>query len=251
MADRFATKIFKHTPTKIPFHYESRDKVHIQVGKGTPNEKWLEERGFHRSVNGFCPLNIQETKEFENKFLGKTAYIVGKGPSMDHLTPEHFTLKDSPILAVNEAHIPIKKMRLPNPLYLIQCDAPPRYYVTHEDTIIVPHKVAHHYLEYPNLYILETDRGPMYLSSSHAIKVGFYFGCMEQILVCFDAMLGITGYPPSLLPDLSVKRLADHVMQAGRIKLYLGMLNIKYKLLIPNKERINELIEGVPYVAPK
>lgn len=208
-------------------------------------EKWLEERGHHRSLNGFCPLSLKETTQFENKYLGKVAYVVGKGPSMDYLTPEHFILKNSPILAVNEAHIAIKKMRLPNPLYLIQCDAPPRYYVTHEDILIVPHKVAHSYLDYPNVYVLETDRGPMYLSSSHAIKVAWYFGCIEQILVCFDAMRGITGYPNCLMEDITVKRLANHVMQAERIKLYLGMLKVKYKLLIPNKEKTNEIIEGI------
>lgn len=49
-------------------------------------------------------------------------YIVGKGPSLDHLTAEDFPNKEAPILAINEAIIKLNELELENPIYLIAQD---------------------------------------------------------------------------------------------------------------------------------
>lgn len=227
------TQLLKHYPIKIPFKYESRDGIHIFLPKGSPHIQWMEERGFHKSYYGYCPLMLKADATYQDKYKGKIAYLIGKGPSCDKLTKDYFKIKDAPVIATNEAYLLAKRLDLPNPIFFTQADAPPRYYVGHEDIIIVPHKVAHNYLGYPKVYVIETDKGPGYLTTNFAIQIARYFGCTKLIMLCFDAMRGITGYPQCLLDDLSVKRLADHVMQSERIKLFLEKLKVDYEVILP------------------
>lgn len=55
-----------------------------------------------------------------NIHKGSTAHIIGKGPSINQLTPGHFA--DGFIIAFYEAIIPIRKLDLPHPTYLMQKD---------------------------------------------------------------------------------------------------------------------------------
>lgn len=51
------------------------------------------------------------------------AYLVGKGPSLDRLSPDHFPDPKAPVIAINEAIHPLEKLNLPNPIFCIQQDA--------------------------------------------------------------------------------------------------------------------------------
>lgn len=51
---------------------------------------------------------------------GQTASIVGKGPSLLHLTASDFP--EGPVLTLNHAIIAVRKLRLPNPIYVMEKD---------------------------------------------------------------------------------------------------------------------------------
>jgi len=53
----------------------------------------------------------------------KDAYLVGKGPSLDRLTPADFPETAAPILCCNEAVHAVEKLELPNPIFGVQQDA--------------------------------------------------------------------------------------------------------------------------------
>lgn len=52
--------------------------------------------------------------------LGETATIVGLGPSILDLTADHFP--PGPVIAINHAILPIRKLGLPNRIYAMQKD---------------------------------------------------------------------------------------------------------------------------------
>ncbi|MBT3290259.1 MAG: class I SAM-dependent methyltransferase, partial [Victivallales bacterium] len=51
------------------------------------------------------------------------AYLIGKGPSLDQLTPTAFPIVDAPILCCNESIHAVEALDLPNPLFCVQQDA--------------------------------------------------------------------------------------------------------------------------------
>jgi hypothetical protein len=59
-------------------------------------------------------------KYLRNMYMGQTAWIVGKGPSLLHLQAEHFG--DGPVITMNAAIMPVQALGLPNPLYAMQKD---------------------------------------------------------------------------------------------------------------------------------
>ena len=54
---------------------------------------------------------------------GPSAYLIGKGPSLDRLTATDFTLVKAPIFCLNESIHKIEALRLPNPIYCVQQDS--------------------------------------------------------------------------------------------------------------------------------
>jgi hypothetical protein len=50
------------------------------------------------------------------------AYLIGKGPSLDQLTPTAFPIVDAPILCCNESIHAVEALDLPNPLFCVQQD---------------------------------------------------------------------------------------------------------------------------------
>lgn len=55
-----------------------------------------------------------------NKYVGETAWIVGKGPSLRDLRAEHFG--DGPVITMNESILIVQDLGLSNPLYSMQKD---------------------------------------------------------------------------------------------------------------------------------
>lgn len=51
---------------------------------------------------------------------GETCYVVGKGPSLEHLSVEH--LGPGPIITLNQALLAVEALSPPNPLYSMQKD---------------------------------------------------------------------------------------------------------------------------------
>ena len=129
-------------------------------------------------------------------FEGKSAYIVGKGPSLDNLRKEHFPDKDAPILAINEAIRKVEELHLPNPQFLIQFDTGLKDTCTPERAeVIVSHKAQYFfkrkYTFKPENYGLPGGT----LTVLCAIEICKKLGSTDFVFVAFDACVNKrTGY---------------------------------------------------------
>lgn len=68
------------------------------------------------------PIENDPIDALVGNYTGQTAYIIGKGPSLDKLTVKDFTLP-GPVLAVNESVHKIAALELTNPVYGVQQDS--------------------------------------------------------------------------------------------------------------------------------
>lgn len=139
------------------------------------------------------PLSI---KHLEGRYQERTCYIIGKGPSLDHLRPEH--LGDGPIIALNESvHQAEALIPCPKDLYLMQQDTG----INCRPKAAVPllyYYIKHLYPEVKKRYVFsDTDFGRSRhgLTVLVAIAAARYMGCKKVMLVCFDACVNKkTGY---------------------------------------------------------
>jgi hypothetical protein len=173
-------RLLKHNPIDIPFECSWTKRTRLNS-----HNKWFEEHGFTWEIEGYCPLRLEEDKVLQGKFKCPIN-LVGTGPSLDKLKKEQ--LKDYPIIAINEAALYVKNLRLKNrSIYNVRNDDPKTFFTSINDNVVVPHKAAH-------LYVMETKKSPMFLSSIWAIRLARYFGATELILFGFDSLKGIGGY---------------------------------------------------------
>ncbi len=59
-------------------------------------------------------------EELRDLYVGQTAWIVGKGPSLKHLRAEHFGA--GPVLTMNESILIVQALGLSNPIHSMQKD---------------------------------------------------------------------------------------------------------------------------------
>lgn len=58
----------------------------------------------------------------QDRYRGKPAYIVGKGPSLQHLSARDFPDVDAPVLVINEALLVVQELGIENPVLSMQKD---------------------------------------------------------------------------------------------------------------------------------
>lgn len=146
-----------------------------------------------------------DTQALHKYFCGKTCYIVGKGPSLDHLRAEHFG--PGPVIALNEAVHTVEALGLSNQVMCLQQDAKLK------DTckpkrggkMLVSIKAANFYAAYPGLYIFDSRRYGLSLNSlsvSAAIRIALSLDAKKFTLLCFDASVSQTlGYAKAISYD--------------------------------------------------
>jgi len=128
--------------------------------------------------------------ELAGKHKGQTAYIVGKGPSLDLLTAGYFE-HDGPVICINDA---IKYLPdLDRPKYMVQCD---RTYkeecrTADEDvTLILHYRTKGLYPNYKNKYYFHQKQFDPSMSGpggAVAVEVAKMLGCTHIVMLCFDA----------------------------------------------------------------
>jgi hypothetical protein len=128
-------------------------------------------------------------EELKQYFSKQKCYIVGKGPSLDHLSAEHF--QDGPVIALNEAIFKVEALGLKNKTYGLQQDAKLRAScLPKHSPILVSMKAANYYARAENVYIfqnIELGLNPNALSVSAAICLAKQLGAVALELLCFDA----------------------------------------------------------------
>lgn len=128
------------------------------------------------------------------KHLGKTAYIVGKGASLEYLRKEHFG--DGIVIAISEAIIPVENLELDIPIYSLQKDydppdhtpiAPPK-----KATLLVHEReVAGRHKDYEPRYVFDNtlDFGVAWNTPScfSATFIAELLGCSKIVYISFDS----------------------------------------------------------------
>lgn len=130
--------------------------------------------------------NIEALKGF---FDQQTCYIVGKGPSLDHLDASIFG--EGPVIGLNEAVHKLTELGLENKLFGLQQDAKLRNRCyTREATMLVSTKAANFYAKYENVYVFDNKQYRLSanaLSVSAAIEIAKSLGVKDFVLVAFDS----------------------------------------------------------------
>ena len=145
-------------------------------------------------------ISIQALKD---RHAGQTAWIIGKGPSLVMLSKEQ--IGGGPVIALNEAIIPLESFGLDNPLYSMQKDADEydeeamvvtrlgeSYIPIKRATLLVhahesPHRLEHYTPRY--VFDNEADFGLEWwqFSSLVAAAVAKVMGCAKVVFVSHDA----------------------------------------------------------------
>jgi len=153
-------------------------------------------------------LTDNRIEDLRPLFRGKICYIIGKGPSLDHLRAEHFPDLDAPIIALNEAIFSIEALEISNPIFGLQQDAKLRATcLPKRSPLLVSTKAANYYATYSKAYIFQNTELNLHrnaLSVSAAITIARRLETKKFVLICFDACVNknvsyakCVGYEPT------------------------------------------------------
>jgi len=182
----------------IPEHFKTR------LMWAPDGSFWIPRRNpkLERYLNAHC-IKIQDRNYFpklvgkshvevlRDRHKGKVAYIVGKGPSLDLLTPGYFT-HDGPVICINDSiqHLPDLGGR---DKYVIQCDRNMEENCWPKDpatTLILHYRNKGLYEGYPNKMFFhqkEFDPGMSGPGGAIGVEVAKLMGCTHIVMLCFDA----------------------------------------------------------------
>jgi hypothetical protein len=132
------------------------------------------------------------------KHPGETCWIVGKGPSLEHLKAEH--IGEGPVIAINQAILSVDRLGLPNAVYSMQKDANGPYRMGKSwveplpgDTLLV-HRPESSWFCFPgHKPRVEWDNTEHFglvwccPSITSAIEMAWWYGCDSVVLLCMDA----------------------------------------------------------------
>lgn len=146
-----------------------------------PNEKrWIPRFITDNRVEDFRPL-----------FIGKSCYIIGKGPSLDDLSKEDFKNTHYPVICLNESIHKVETLKLINPVFGLQQDAKLKNHCKpNKAPLFVSTKACNYYNDYDKAYIFDNLRLGLTrnaLSVTAAITISKLLGSQSYIMMCFDA----------------------------------------------------------------
>ena len=133
-------------------------------------------------------------ENLRNVHKGEEIWIIGKGPSLQYLKKED--IGKGPVIAINEAIIPIELLGLDNPIYALQKDADPpekEPIAPPRGAILLVHEreVPNRHKDYKQRYIFDNIIDfdvPWNAPSSHsATYISQLMGCKKIVFVSFDA----------------------------------------------------------------
>jgi hypothetical protein len=143
--------------------------------------------------------NSRDLRELSGKYNGESAYVVGKGPSLDNIKASDFPNPKSPVICINESIHIIETLGLPNPLYVIQQDAQLKEACQPKNaTILLSFNARNFYSRYDNKYIYSHELFQIptnSLSVRCAIELLKMMGIVQIHFIAFDACVnGETSY---------------------------------------------------------
>jgi len=197
MSDLDPTRRATHTITLGGHRVRELHNGHIIVPRQTAGAiKWLDEH-YTRVPNELRWVPIPPNKAFlaayEGSHTGETAYIIGKGPSLDHLTLAD--LGTGPIIGVNEAFVAAQKLRTDS-VYGVQNDSGMLdACLPTTGTLFVSPVAGTAYRGVKHVVLIPPVASYAKMTWGSAISIAAIMGCPKVIMVCFDACVtGDTTY---------------------------------------------------------
>ncbi len=207
----------------------------------------------------------------KDKHKGQTAWIIGKGPSLQRLRKED--IGEGVVIAINEAIMPVESLGLPNPIYSMQKDGGNRRRPSKDNlcpdcdhsgqcgdvcgdmirptngAILLLHEGESKYCfpDYPRRYVLNLKNFNLpgnIFSLTFALKTAQYMGCVKFRFVSCDAhALGdLNSYDPKTGTE---NRFVEFFLleQLDKFKPYLAGLD--YAWIIPKDYKYLKISFGV------
>lgn len=196
--------------------------------------------------------DIEELYDTHKSDKCKTAYIIGKGPSLNYLKKEDIS-EDGLVIALNSSIIKVEQLGLDNVILSMQKDGSSPYYRN-----CCPTKQCHacpYDAVYPKRAILLVDRqnsiecladySPRYVFDTHnfglswdafsalvAIRMAQRMGYTKLCFISFDAC--VNGSNKSIVPDTDiVYENNNYLIQANRMQPYLA--EIDHEFIMPKE----------------
>ena len=201
-----ASRRVKHKPPPVPNSSEFiRVRVHqdgsLWLSRSHDKTEAYLDKHYDRVTNTkrwFPRIENTEISDLQNLHIGKTIYMVGKGPSLDNLSSIIFP-EDCIIIATNEAIHKVESLDLQNPTYVVQQDVGLQETCRPKNaTILASYKCRSFYVDYPKKYLYHTSNFKLNYSSLSvivAIEVAKFMGSRDFVFVSFDSCLNKdTGY---------------------------------------------------------
>jgi hypothetical protein len=187
--------------------------------------------------------------ELKNRYTGQTAYIVGKGPSLQYITKEIFGV--GPVIALNEAIIAIESLNLSNDIYSMQKDKNDlgQSVPLKKATLLVhSHESLYRLEDYRPRYVFDNivdfDLKITDFSVLSSIGLAKLMGCVKVVLVSLDA--SVTGDIQECIPleDGKFQIKSEHISTTDypqhrkRIDNYLQKTGILADWIIPKPNMV-------------
>lgn len=182
--------------------------------------------------------------EHEDKYKDSEVYILGKGPSLDRITPEVFG--GSPIICVNDSIKKINKMAIKNDVFVIQQDISLREECrpsNTEHTLILSDQCKGWYADYRNRILVKPESLGIEISGPTvvlAIYIAKILGASKINFVAFDAIDGdckyadVVGYPAEKGGDPN--RFLNH-----KNKMIHACGNIPFEIIRLNQMKVDDI----------
>jgi len=157
---------------------------------------------------------LEELRELFDK---KLIYLIGKGKSLDSIKAFSF---NTPIICLNESIIAIERLKLSNPVFLLQHDNILKTIKT-KYPVICSEQVRH---LYPDPYVYQPERWNLLQneqSAVYAIRIAAHLGAKCVVLKAFDMIKsGDNTYAKSIghiqsAPDM-LEAQRSHIMAMSK-----------------------------------
>lgn len=184
-----------------------------------------------------------DIKELKDKYKDKTAYIVGKGPSIKRLLSTHFG--EGVVITLNESIIVVENLHLKNDIYSMQKDADSVDHVfgiRPKRASLIIHELESYYRfkDYSPRYsfnnVSDFNMPWDTFSAISATEICLLMGCCNIVYVCHDSCT--TGNTACCQRDKDGSFYIEnyypqYLMQAEILKEYLKIKKIKHEWITP------------------
>lgn len=197
--------------------------------------------------------------DFRDLHVGATAYVVGKGPSLQWLKADHFG--EGPVITINESIGKVESLNLPNKVYSFYKDGCKVYDSRPDSYFMAPHRCTlplstrnaptfvhdfeapHCFTQYHNRVGFDNRRdfgiSPLIPSAPTIVSFVKLLGCRKIVWLCMDSF--VTGDIGSYGSDANgecryLNRQSSYYQHRAKVYSELERLGIEHEWVLPESE---------------